>query len=242
MQYLKIKIDYSHSAFSDYSGTEILCGVSKRFTKMETTVIASLKRHNVASAWSPSPVQSRDVLQDIIARHWGEKKATEYMQHMKPPGKPAPSYSPYSSLRLKPKETRAALTPAPPHVPVRKASLPKDIVPHPEPVAVLRKKSHGSAGKGYSASIKTSQQPLRLREHKSVAALGRRFRNVSSETQQSRSASTGKKKSFATEILRSLTPKMANVYTASPDRSQGREGESGQEGREQGFWGWTSWF
>jgi len=242
MPYLKIKIDYSHSAFSDYSGTEILCGVSRRFTKIETTVIASLKRHNVSSAWSPPPVQSKDALRDIITRHWGEKKATKYIQHMRPLRKPTPSFSPYSSLRLKPKETRAALMSVPPHVPKRKASLQKDVVPRPEAANVLRKKSYGSASKGSSASIKASQQPRGLREHKSVAALGRRFRNASSETQQSRAASMGKKKSFATEILRSLTPKMPNVYAGSPNRGEGGEGESGQEGTEPSFWGWTSWF
>lgn len=241
MQYIKIKVDYSHSAFSDYSGTEILAGISQRYTRMDTTVMASMKRHNVCSAWSPLPGSCRDALRDIVARHWGQEKAAEYFNLMATPRKPVKSYSPISSLRLRPKETRAAQSSAPPTIPVRRTSLQREVVPQSKPATVLGKA-------GYEPVSNTSRptgarhQTSGVREHSSVIALGRRFRTASSETQQSRSASLGKRKSFATEILRSLTPRVPNVYTSSIHGSNGREEESSRQEREQSFWGWTSWF
>ncbi|KAM3471239.1 hypothetical protein MY8738_009405 [Beauveria namnaoensis] len=83
MPYMKVKVTYSHSAFSDYFGHEILVGVAQRCTKLETTAVGALKQHNVGSAWSPPPIYSLESIKSAMQRHWKADVVAKWLQRIK---------------------------------------------------------------------------------------------------------------------------------------------------------------
>ncbi|KAM0810451.1 hypothetical protein AB5N19_10800 [Seiridium cardinale] len=66
--FMEVTLSYSHSGFPQ--------------TRLETTVVGTVKRHNPASVWSPSqPLISND-LSPLIEAHWGPRKAYHIMEHI----------------------------------------------------------------------------------------------------------------------------------------------------------------
>lgn len=78
----RVRISYSHSAFPEAGSPGPASKVSNLRTRLETSAVATLKRHNSQSPWSlPSAIQPNPIFQ-LVLRHWGLDKATAAMQQM----------------------------------------------------------------------------------------------------------------------------------------------------------------
>lgn len=80
MDYMQIRVSYSHSFFPNIVTIETLDGVSNLQSTMETMATASLKVCNGQSVWSPLPAPAPNALFQLIVQHWGQAKAEEAMQ------------------------------------------------------------------------------------------------------------------------------------------------------------------
>jgi hypothetical protein len=81
-EYMRVRLCYAHSAFPQHEDIEERNGISSVRTSMETVAVASLKRCNGFSPWSPHPAPAPNTLFQLIAQHWGSEKANEAMQKM----------------------------------------------------------------------------------------------------------------------------------------------------------------
>lgn len=81
-EYMQVRLCYSHSAFPQHEDIDSRNGISSVRTSMETVAVASLKRCNGFSPWSPHPTPSPNTLFQLITQHWGSEKANEAMQKM----------------------------------------------------------------------------------------------------------------------------------------------------------------
>ena len=80
MDYVQVRVSYSHSAFPCQPDSRVMDGVSTIQSTIETTAVAALKQCNRLSPWSPSPAPAPNALFSLVAQHWGSEKATEAMQ------------------------------------------------------------------------------------------------------------------------------------------------------------------
>lgn len=219
MPYMKVKITYSHSAFSDYFGNEILVGVSQRCTRLETTAVGALKRHNVRSPWSPPPIYSLESITSAMQKHWKPEIVTEWLQRINSPGAvvnrqcPPQQYKPDSSSQ----ETRH-------EVPLHRPTLSlEDICQkmpsnrRPEPNHYRRSLHYGGGRPELQLDSNTGSMRSRLSGN----------RNSSGTTNTT--GSLRQKKSFAAGIWRSLTPSI------NASKADGEE-------QAQGAWTWNAWF
>lgn len=69
VEYMQIRVTYSHSAFPDHCPLGTSSGVSNIRTRMETTAMATLKLYNELSPWSPRPAPAPHPLLELIERH-----------------------------------------------------------------------------------------------------------------------------------------------------------------------------
>ncbi|KFA51685.1 hypothetical protein S40293_02778 [Stachybotrys chartarum IBT 40293] len=69
VEYMQIRVTYSHSAFPDHCSPGTSSGVSNIRTRMETTATATLKLYNELSPWSPRPAPAPHPLLELIERH-----------------------------------------------------------------------------------------------------------------------------------------------------------------------------
>ncbi|ATY59232.1 ubiquitin-conjugating enzyme [Cordyceps militaris] len=219
MPYMKVRITYSHSAFSDYFGHEILVGVAQRCTRLETTAIGALKRHNVRSAWSPPPIYTLESIQSVMQRHWKADVVAEWLERIKLSERYA--YRKSSGHR---NVSETSSQDATPKVPIRRPgismedmcqrmtasnlSVPRDEVQSPTPGGERRDK----------------KQVLNMGSLRSRPCRSRNTSNTTSTT-----GSLRKRKSFAAGIWRSLTPSI-NVPKTDGEESA------------QGAWSWNAWF
>lgn len=81
-EYMQVRICYSHSAFPNHADGDKDHGVSSLQSTMETVAVATLKRCNGLSPWSPRPAPTSNTLFQLIAQHWGSTKADEAMQQI----------------------------------------------------------------------------------------------------------------------------------------------------------------
>lgn len=217
MPYMKVRITYSHSAFSDYFGHEILVGVSQRCTKLETTAIGALKQHNRRSAWSPQPIYSTESINCVMQKHWSDGMSAEWLQKIKNSRVGVNEVQRKESATASAQETRA-------QTPVERPDNGPEGMRQFKAAYRLSEPRHYSMPNGLpKVNHESKQHPLHsgsLRTRRS------RSRNTSGTT--CTSGSLSKKKSFAAGIWRTLTPSMA---------SKG-EGETGMPGA----WNWNAWF
>ncbi|KAK3943891.1 hypothetical protein QBC46DRAFT_351178 [Diplogelasinospora grovesii] len=93
MEYLQVRLTYRHSAFtqqqqqyhSEMDASFERDGVTGLQTKVETTAVAVIKRHNSSSLWSPrpkAPSQLANPLFEIFASHWGTDQASDVMRRI----------------------------------------------------------------------------------------------------------------------------------------------------------------
>lgn len=131
--YMQIRVSYAHSAFPESSYPGTMAGVSSVSSRMEMKATASLKRHNTLSPWSPRPAPHPNLLFPLIERHWGMDKAMGAMKQILnqrfTPRKPANACADLSSSVVGGSSDAPPPPPkhAPPPVPVRQASLQKDV-------------------------------------------------------------------------------------------------------------------
>ncbi|ORY63166.1 uncharacterized protein BCR38DRAFT_410123 [Pseudomassariella vexata] len=80
-EYMKVRVSYCHSGFPAFKNTSSQESGSTCQTRLETTSIGVIKRHNPASEWSPRPTPSpvSNSLFAIIASHWGPIRANDTM-------------------------------------------------------------------------------------------------------------------------------------------------------------------
>lgn len=89
-EYLQVRVTYRHSRFPERGipivGTMSATasdGISSLQTIMQTTAVATIKRHNFTSPWSPPPCMPRsNSLFEIIASHWDAEIAHAVMQRV----------------------------------------------------------------------------------------------------------------------------------------------------------------
>ncbi|KAK4151267.1 hypothetical protein C8A00DRAFT_36093 [Chaetomidium leptoderma] len=88
--YVEVRVTYRHSGFPHRHGqttgttkTTAPDGIVSLQTTMQTTGIATIKRHNSASPWSPPPCMPRpNPIFEVIASHWGIENAHAVMQRV----------------------------------------------------------------------------------------------------------------------------------------------------------------
>ncbi|KAI0132522.1 hypothetical protein BJ170DRAFT_251449 [Xylariales sp. AK1849] len=80
-EYLVVRLSYCHSGFPSFKDAATTNGVSACQTRIITTSIGTIDRHNPVSAWSPrpTPLPVSDTLFPTIASHWGPIRANEIM-------------------------------------------------------------------------------------------------------------------------------------------------------------------
>lgn len=90
-EYLKIRVTYRHSGFPQEHTARTVAGgdvprqdsVAGVQTTIQTTAVAAIKRHDLASPWSPhTRAPQLNELFEIVASHWGIKRACEVMQRV----------------------------------------------------------------------------------------------------------------------------------------------------------------
>ncbi|KAK5998502.1 hypothetical protein PT974_00881 [Cladobotryum mycophilum] len=127
--YMEIHMSYSHPAFTHYVGPEATAGISSVHSRVQTTAIATLKRHNALSPWSQRPASVPDQLLRVMERHWGVEKATEVIRKIlssyTTPRKPMMT-RPESPLDRSNLSEMQSIASASPRVPIRQASLATD--------------------------------------------------------------------------------------------------------------------
>lgn len=254
MEYMNIRVSYSHSGFPDFTRQETKSGVSSTQTSMETTAMASLKRQNTQSLWSPPPTPTPNPLFQLIEKHWGPQKAGDAMQKIlaerSTPRKPARSMSRPSlagesddegelgTLRHAPSASKEN-TPssvlvtrqkalAPDRTPVKAVRMPELNTPSTTKFrtpASMATESTATTGSG----IATAGRP------QSNLSQRPRLRNDPSE-----SPLGGKRRSLGVEALRSLVPLFADLSL------EGREKEPkrmlrGKARKRDSVWNWGAW-
>ncbi|KAI8963823.1 hypothetical protein F5Y11DRAFT_131038 [Daldinia sp. FL1419] len=85
-EYMQVRVHYCHSGFPTFGGgsteDDSEDNISTYQTRVETTVIGTVRRHASTSAWSPRPTSTANPLFPIIASHWGPVRASEVMQRI----------------------------------------------------------------------------------------------------------------------------------------------------------------
>lgn len=219
MAYMKVRVAYSHSAFSDYFGHEILVGVAQRCTRLDTTAVGALKRHNIRSAWSPPPVYSVDSIKSAMQKHWKADVVVEWLQRIKHSGRGVNAEPPRQGEDAN-ESSQQMMT---------QVSIQR-------PAVIMENMCQAMAVNRIS-ELHNYMRPSAFRGEKpgpreepsmgSVRSKGARSRNTSGTT--STTGSLRKKKSFAAGIWRSLTP---SINVSKTD----------VEGSAQGPWNWNAWF
>lgn len=218
-------------------------------SRMDTVTVASLKRHNTVSLWSPRPAPAPNPLFLLIEQHWGPEKAREAMQeilmHRSTPRKPANSQvsleGSSSSLRVLATEWHTPLSTTPPIVPVRTPV--RDQTTPTKSQKRTRLLSHGkfdfeidetSVSRGRinsrnenrlpepSPSERRGNKRLSLRGDRTPLSLGSmesRSECWMPEPFEKREAQLSKRRSLGAEGLRGLMPKLADLTADSRDKA-----------------------
>ena len=269
ISYMRIKVTYSHSAFPQYHFRPRMTGVTSLQSRMETLAIASLKRHDTMSLWSPHPAPAPNPLFSLIERHWGEEKASDAMQqiltHRFTPRKPAETGCRLSTGAFSATERGRSSSPCnhtPLRVPTRQTSLRAenmknmplnsslDNISHVPPhISMIRGTDVASSAssvtrdvQNYSDLPKDSQGS----DHTSYEdrhRYGRKAQRVDNSPLQ-------KRRSVGAKSIRALVPRLSDFTS---DSTAGREGRvkrgftaaaSSRDRikRESGRWGCTNWF
>lgn len=257
VSYMDIRVSFSHSAFPEFSSSEVMTGVSSTRTRMDTMATASLKRHNTLSPWSPPPAPAPNPLFQLIERHWGVEKATGAMQQMlaqrSTPRKAAKAASRLSLDSQARAETNSiTVVTAPPQVPMRQASLQRaPPVTEPEstkemPAQQKRRPLAEIPTPPSARTCKTAYSPeLGGKESRSILSRPEALRRENDENAQMR-----KRRSLGAEALRSLVPMLAE-FSDSRDRDEGRSlrgatvrarGKRDSGKRDSAIWNWGNWF
>ncbi|KPM38763.1 hypothetical protein AK830_g7820 [Neonectria ditissima] len=171
--YAHIRVSYRHSAFPTFKdATSVGGGVSNVQSRVDTVATASVNLHNSQSPWSPPPARVLGTLLPLLQRHWGVEKAIAAMQRME-------SYTcaPRTLAEMKPRAwpqldvkddthhiampTASASTNAAPLVPLRHASLQRNVRVRESRVAMnpfegLRRVTPGAASVTSRNSSRTS--------------------------------------------------------------------------------------
>lgn len=219
MAYMKVKVTYSHSAFSDYFGHEILVGVAQRCTRLETTAVGALKRHNIRSAWSPPPAYSVDSIKSSMQKHWKADVVAEWLQRIKHSGRGvnAGRFQQGEDANGSSQQTMTQVPIERPAVTMEDMCQVMTVNRISEPRKYFRPSDSRGEKRG----------PREDPNMGSVRSKGTRSRNTSATI--STTGSLRKKKSFAAGIWRSLTPSI------NASKTDG-------DGSAQGPWNWNAWF
>ena len=246
--YMQIRVSYAHSAFPESSQTDTMAGVSSVSSRIETKATASLKRHNTLSPWSPRPAPHPNLLFPLIERHWGADKAMNAMKQILnqrfTPRKPANACADLSSVVGG--SSDAPPPPpkhAPPPVPVRQASLQKEVpskcplgrtdLPSELRQRVLSRVTH-------SFETARSQAPAGSQGRRSPSSNVMRDGWASSET----SESPQRRRSLNMAGLKGLMPNLSDFTLDSKSlREKAFRGSATGSKRKKdgGKWGW-GWF
>ncbi|OAR02431.1 hypothetical protein LLEC1_03695 [Akanthomyces lecanii] len=219
MAYMKVKVTYSHSAFSDYFGHEILVGVAQRCTRLETTAVGALKRHNIRSAWSPPPAYSVESIKSAMQKHWKADIVAEWMQRITHSGKGSnPERLQQGHNANRPIQQTMTQVPM-----QRPAVTMEDMC---QVMTVNRISDSQNCLQSFESRAE-KRGPCQVPNVGSVRSKGAPSRNTSGTT--STMGSLRKKKSFAAGIWRSLTP---SINASKTD----------VDGSGQGPWNWNAWF
>lgn len=251
LEYMHIKISYSHSAFPRQTYTESVGGVSAIQSKVETTATATLKLRNTFSPWSPPPTPAPNPLFQLAKQHWGVGKITEVVQPILDHRSITAKATVPTRICLKSAMDDADIllsgnaVATVPVVPVRHASLQQE--------TPIRRAS--GLGGSWNDSANTAPVPTMR---------GRRHFNRASDNpvpprqgvdQPSTDAPHGddqanpiwKRRSFGSDTLRGLLPLMMGDLTMScqdhepgnPSQVEIGRAKSKKEGNR---WSWGAWF
>lgn len=254
---MEIRVSYAHSAFPNYFRSESTPGVARISSRMETKAIASLKRHNTLSPWSPRPAPSPNPLFPLIERHWGADKARDAMQEILnqrcTPRKPAQGGADLSSVvnneishrsvaPVPPPPPPPPPTHAPPPVPIRHASLQKEMFARKstngrEPPAETHQRV---LPRGYSFDTDIDERSFGRVPSSSINATTTDVMSSEAGNSPSRRRSLGK------GGLKGLMPNFSDFTLDSRpilERSfRGSVTGSRRKKESAGRWGWASWF
>lgn len=253
MSYMTIRVSFSHSAFPDFVSPETVTGVSNMRSRMETTAIATLKRHNTLSPWSPPPAPAPNPLFQLIERHWGVGKATQAMQEVltqrSTPRKPAeagsrPSFNVHDTIEAK---SRAVMA-NPPTVLRRQASLQRGaFVSTGE--AARKTGAKGAQVVPNEISTPTSTKPSTPSCSPYFGGTDCRSTASRSDTRSNENKGSRrwrKGRSLGVEALRNLVPMLADLPAGSRERDETRSLRGAtvrvRGKRESGIWNWGNWF
>lgn len=224
--YMHLCVSYRHSAFPEYSGPEVLAGISYLQSQMRTTATASLKRNNALSRWSPRPASNLDCLREVVRRHWGVDKAAKVMRQiaLTQPSRKEVVKSQSKPILRQPHRLAAA------NHQRRQRSTESELLVRPPPAA-LRKEGERRVS---VRSIATSFMSQRRKSSSGDSTL--------ISYADAKRLSINKKKSFTADILRSLTPSLAGIYSTSPTAEVPAGVKDAKDPTDSNFWGWGSWF
>lgn len=224
--YMNLCVSYRHSAFPEYSGPEVLAGISYLQSQMRTTATASLKRNNALSRWSPRPASNLDCLHEVVRRHWGVDRATKIMRQV--------ALTQPSSKKLVKAQSKPILR-QPHHMAAanyqrRQRSTESQLLIRPPPAALRNEGDRRVSGRSIATSFMSQRRKSSTGDPSLVVHADAKL------------ASINKRKSFTADILRSLTPSLTGIYSSSPttELPTGVKGNKGPT--ESNFWGWGSWF
>jgi hypothetical protein len=224
--YMDIRVLYSHSAFPAQDCLEAVAGVVSVHSRMTTTAVASLKRQNDRSPWSPRLDSTPNILFPLIEAHWGVEKAQEAMRQMlaqrsttRRPARPVSIMSLDRKARSSYSATEYNIHDS--IIPYRRSSL------------------------DYQERI--DKLPIERKESPSIGNMTLSTRSTEYATSEDSDSPSRKRRSLGSDSIRALLPRAIDAAT---DDRNGRIGRPGRvwgttklgPSRNGGRWAWASWF
>ncbi|RYP32364.1 hypothetical protein DL767_005229 [Monosporascus sp. MG133] len=263
-EYIQVRLSYCHSGFPMLEDVSTTSGISSRRSRIETTAVGVVKRHNTTSIWSPRPTPASNALFPIIASHWGPGRAHDVMNKIMA-RRSSPRRIPKSNSRGMTNVRASENSPQIPvrtdkgaaiRVPQRKASLenqqqstPDDAMDPARKIwTEMRRKTSGRATAslrvskdrrlpGLSADLEPGPGP----EMPPLYSQG----EVERRRQQIRDMALRNKRSIGADSLRSLVPSLAEFHLDSNGKPDDviRGEETHSVGRKaEGRWNIGGWW
>jgi hypothetical protein len=254
ISYMQVRVSYAHSAFPEDCRPETMMGISSTRSRMETVVMATLKRHSTISLWCPRPTPAPNHLFQLIERHWGVNKAQEAMQKIlaqrSTPRKAAQAglgvyqVDMRSSLDASSTDSRSSSCYEPPVVPVRQASLhgmTETKTTRSHRVSSIHTRQNSTLSRQLAPAGDDGQE----RQGSRVDRESGRSTYWSDGSPSSQSGVSGHDRRMpGSDGLRGLVPRLADLTLEARERtSRGIAATARIKGKKElGRWGWASWF
>ena len=255
-EYMEVRLTYSHSAFPHSDHGDHDSGIASVETRLETTLTASIKRHNPSSPWSPPPAPIPNYIFDIVGSYWG-KSAVDGLLQKNLAFQITPRKAATLACRAPPVdcvvESRSvhSLKSSTPSIPsrrssLRQASLERSLDPARKIWAEMRRASSSSKSYQKQSPSVCGERAGPLSSCLGVSSSPGRG-EVNKRRQTLRETALRNQRSIGADTLRSLVPTMAessidekHVHKRRIEKENKAIGTKTR--KDSGRWPWASWW